>query len=71
MLQEWGLSLSHRYIGGYRLEMDQTWTSLDRTADVDQNKEMTRKLLSSTSKLNEVLCRQTDSGNGAELMEST
>lgn len=65
------MSLTHRYIGGYRLEMDQTWTPLDRTAAVDENKQMTRKLLSSTSKLNEVLCRQTGSGSGAELMEST
>lgn len=64
------MKLTHRFVGGYRLEMDQTWTPLDRMAAVDENKQMTRKLLSSTSKLSDTLSRQIDSG-GAELMEST
>lgn len=64
------MKLAHRFVGGYRLEMDQTWTPLDRTAAVDENKQMTRKLLSSTSKLDESLGRQIGDGS-AELMEST
>lgn len=64
------MSLAHRFVGGYRLEMDQTWTPLDRTAAVDENKQMTRKLLTSTSRLYESLSRQIGDG-GAELMEST
>lgn len=65
------MSLTHRYVGGYRLEMDQTWSALDRLAAVDENQQMTRKLLSSTSKLVETLSQQIDGGGGAELMEST
>lgn len=64
------MKLTHRFIGGYRLEMDQTWTPLDRMAIVDENQQMTRKFLSSTSKLNETLSRQIGGGS-VELMEST
>lgn len=64
------MSLTHRFVGGYRLEMDQTWSPLNRIAAVDENKQMTRKLLTSTSTLSETLSRQIGDG-GAELMEST
>lgn len=62
------MRLTHRFVGGYRLEMDQTWTPLDRIAVVDENKQMTRKLLMNTPELSETLSRQI---GGAELMEST
>lgn len=44
-LQEWGMNLSHKFIGGYRLEHDQTWTPVDRLNEVDEKKQITRKFL--------------------------
>lgn len=47
--QEWGMSLSHKFLGGYRLEMDQTWTPLDRIGEVDAKKKITKKLIQSSN----------------------
>lgn len=62
------MKLTHRYVGGYRLEMDQTWTPIDRITEVDEKKLMTQKLLSSQSPLADMLSRQIGDGK-AELME--
>lgn len=51
-IQEWGMSLNHKYIGGFRLEMDQTWTPLDRIGDVDEKKRITKSLLQSSNLTN-------------------
>lgn len=47
--KEWGMSLSHKFLGGYRLEMDQTWTPLDRIGEVDAKKQITKKLIQSSN----------------------
>ncbi|XP_031624080.1 uncharacterized protein C1orf50 homolog [Contarinia nasturtii] len=47
--QEWGMKLLHKYLGGYRLELDQTWTPLDRIGDVDEKKKITKKLIQSSN----------------------
>lgn len=43
------MSLSHKYLGGYRLEHDQTWTPLDRIGEVDEKKQITKKLIQSSN----------------------
>lgn len=39
------MNLSHRFVGGYRLEPDQTWTAINRVNEVDEKRQITRKLL--------------------------
>lgn len=41
------MNLSHRFVGGYRLEQDQTWTPINRLDDVDEKRQITKKLLQS------------------------
>lgn len=43
------MSLSHKFLGGYRLEMDQTWTPLDRIGEVDAKKQLTKKIIQSSN----------------------
>lgn len=43
------MSLSHKFLGGYRLESDQTWTPLNRIGDVDEKKQVTKKLIQSSN----------------------
>lgn len=47
--QEWGMNLSHKFLGGYRLETDQTWTPLDRIGEVDEKKQITKKLIQTSN----------------------
>lgn len=47
--QEWGMSLSHKFLGGYRLEYDKTWTPLDRIGAVDEKKQITKQLIQSSN----------------------
>lgn len=47
--QEWGTSLTHTFVGGYRLELDQTWTPIDRINDVDDKRQTTKRLLQSAN----------------------
>lgn len=49
IFQEWGMRMEHKFIGGYRLEMDQTWTPLDRIGEVDAKKQITKKLIQSSN----------------------
>lgn len=47
--EEWGATLQHDFIGSYRLEHDQTWTPIDRLAEVSQKNEWARRLLDAPS----------------------
>lgn len=48
-LQEWGMKLAHKFLGAYRLESDQTWTPIDRIGEVDEKKQITRRLIESSN----------------------
>lgn len=39
------MNLAHRFVGGYRLEHDQTWTPLNQIKNVDEKRQITKKLL--------------------------
>lgn len=43
------MNLSHSFLGGYRLEVDKTWTPLDRIGEVDAKKQITKKLIQSSN----------------------
>lgn len=43
------MKLSHKHLGGYRLELDMTWTPLDRVGEVDEKKQITKKLIQSSN----------------------
>lgn len=43
------MNLSHKSLGGYRLEFDQTWTPLDRVGEVDEKKQITKKLIQTSN----------------------
>lgn len=43
------MSLSHKFIGGFRLELDQTWTPINRIGDVDEKRNLTKKLLQTSN----------------------
>lgn len=43
------MDLSHKFLGGYRLEFDQTWTPLDRIGEVDEKKQITKKLIQTSN----------------------
>lgn len=39
------MNLAHRFVGGYRLEPDQTWTPLNRINNVDEKRQIMKELL--------------------------
>lgn len=43
------MSLSHNFIGGFRLEMDQTWTPINRIGEVDEKRQLTKKLIQTSN----------------------
>ncbi|KAI0238497.1 hypothetical protein LSAT2_010796 [Lamellibrachia satsuma] len=43
--QEWGSSCPHSFIGGYRLEVDQSWTPVEHLAEKDSESELMNKIL--------------------------
>lgn len=45
LFQEWGASCPHTYLGGYRLEYDQSWTPLDDIERRSQEIAMIDKVL--------------------------
>lgn len=65
--QEWGPSLTHKYLGGYRLETDQTWTPLERLAESDDKRRFTQQVINAAENR-----RSTEGKNsGLFLMDST
>lgn len=65
--KDWGPKLSHRFLGGYRLELDQTFTPLDRLTKVDEKKQLAQKLLDAA----EISDKFEPFGHGRELMDSS
>ncbi|KAK2189833.1 hypothetical protein NP493_96g13036 [Ridgeia piscesae] len=45
--QEWGSSCPHTFIGGYRLEVDQSWTPVENISEKDNESELMDKILHS------------------------
>lgn len=43
------MSLSHKFIGGFRLEMDQTWTPINRIGEIDEKRQLTMKLIQTSN----------------------
>lgn len=43
------MSLSHKFIGGFRLEMDQTWTPINRIGEIDEKRQLTKKLIQTSN----------------------
>lgn len=46
---EWGASLTHNFEGSFRLEQDQSWTPINRIAEVTKNTQWAERLLDSSS----------------------
>lgn len=43
------MNLSHKFIGGFRLEMDQTWTPINRIGEIDEKRQLTKKLIQTSN----------------------
>lgn len=41
--------MTHKFQGGYRLEMDQTWTELNRIGEIDEKRQLTKKLIQTSN----------------------
>lgn len=46
--EEWGMSLPHEFQGSFRLEYDQSWTPVDRLAEVTKQNVWAQRLLAAT-----------------------
>lgn len=48
-MQEWGPSLTHKYQGSYRLEMDQSWTPMEKIREMSMKNAWAHRILDSTT----------------------
>lgn len=65
------MGLSHKFIGGFRLEMDQTWTPIDRIGDVDEKRRLTKKLLQTSNIAETFQSIRNETGTIPELMDAS
>ncbi|KAG4068066.1 hypothetical protein HA402_011399 [Bradysia odoriphaga] len=47
--EEWGPSLAHKYEGSYRLEMDQSWTPIEKIREISMKNAWAHRILDSTT----------------------
>lgn len=45
MFKEWGSSLTHEYLGSYRLEHDQSWTPVEKISEANETRKWAENLL--------------------------
>lgn len=65
------MGLSHKFMGGYRLEMDQTWTPIDRIGEVDEKKRLTAKLVQTSNIAESFQSIRNDSDDPMDLQSDT
>lgn len=71
MPQEWGPRSTHKYKGGFRLEVDQSWTPLEKLSDVDDKTKWAHRLLdkSSGSEQNSIMIGELNMGDSGRQSE--
>jgi len=47
--EEWGPSFTHNYLGSYRLEMDQSWTPIEKLKEVSLKNAWAHRILDSST----------------------
>lgn len=53
--QDWGASCPHDFLGGYRLEYDNSWVPIDEVDKVDERKAFIDKVMNKTLAIRDAL----------------